>query len=186
MRTSVLLAAVLSAAEPCAASGLDELPPLHRAAVLGDVAEARRLLKAGAGVSGPVLHLAGGQPSSAEKKYRPMIKLLLEAGADPNHQRENGSNALHGPVARGSRSIVALLLEAGASARNADSNGMTPLHWAAARGDLPIAKLLLAKGADPAAVNRNGQTPGFIAKANGHSRLEKLLAKAASAAPRAP
>src|SRR5580700_5694058 len=93
----------------------------------------------------------------------PLIKKLLEAGADPNALINNTPRAR---MRAGSPRIVFA----------------TALMRAAFSGDLELVKLLLAKGADPAAVSKDNETVleaaaalGFIqGYSNGRSAAERL------------
>jgi ankyrin repeat protein len=77
------------------------------------------------------------------------VKLLLDAGADPNHSDANGENALHSAVWRGrSPEIVAALLDAGANIDTARSDGRTAYELAVCTGQQETAQLLRKRGAD--------------------------------------
>lgn len=95
----------------------------------------------------------------------PMMRLLLEKGADPKVTTPNGHNALHAAaglrwnettmstaVAEGfateedSVAAITLLLEQGLDVNAADNNGFTAMHGAAERGANQIVKLLFEKG----------------------------------------
>ena len=95
----------------------------------------------------------------------PMMRLLLEKGADPAITTPNGHNALHAAaglrwnettmstaVAEGfateedSIAAIELLLERGLDINAADSNGFTAMHGAAERGANRIVKFLFEEG----------------------------------------
>src|SRR5215831_4684112 len=99
----------------------------------------------------PLMHAAfEGNPAS--------MKLLLEAGADPNLANYTGASALL--WAADDLAKVQLLLAHGAKPDTRTSEGTTPLIAAAAfRGCTPVLKALLDAGADPNAANRDGSTP---------------------------
>lgn len=96
----------------------------------------------------------------------PMMKLLLEHGADPKAVTQNGDNALH--AAAGVRwsdttmstaqalgfaleddavEAITLLLSLGLDVNAADSQGFTALHGAASRGANDVIRLLVSRGA---------------------------------------
>jgi energy-coupling factor transporter ATP-binding protein EcfA2 len=61
------------------------------------------------------------------------VKLLLEAGADPNAFEYDGWSALHWAARNGHADVAELLLGKGAKADQRDSKGNTPLDWAVDR-----------------------------------------------------
>jgi hypothetical protein len=80
------------------------------------------------------------------------LRLLLDAGADPNGKAPGGQNPLtlaaESLAAKRSAAVIRLLLERGASVHGADMQGETALHKAARAGHLETAKLLIEAGAD--------------------------------------
>lgn len=157
-------------------------PPLHQAAVKGDVKQVERLLDGGAAVNGvndrgqTALHEAAGQSPSRVRVQKRVVALLLDRGASANAVDEGGGTPLHNAAARGNFALVTLLLDRGAKTEVADKNGMTPLMWAAAgenRGG--AVELLLKRGARVDSVNKNGQTPLFLANANKRTATAAIL-----------
>ncbi|HZV21935.1 MAG TPA: ankyrin repeat domain-containing protein [Hyphomicrobiales bacterium] len=77
------------------------------------------------------------------------VKLLLNAGADPNQADEKGESALHCAVWRGrSPEIVTALLDAGAKIDAARADGRTAFELAVCTGQQETANLLRKRGAD--------------------------------------
>jgi Cullin family/Ankyrin repeats (3 copies)/Ankyrin repeats (many copies) len=103
----------------------------------------------------------------------PMVKLLLEKGADLESIR--GQTPLSWAAERGYEAVVKLLLEKGADLESKDIRGQTPLSRAAERGYEAVVKLLLERGADLESKDDNGRTPLFWAVAKGHKAVVKLL-----------
>ncbi len=78
------------------------------------------------------------------------VKLLLDAGADPNIRNDAGASALM--WAAGDLEKVRLLVEHGADVNATSDAGRTPLLIAAGRfGNAAVVKLLLDRGANPSA-----------------------------------
>lgn len=82
----------------------------------------------------------------------PLSELLLERGASPHAQDEDGETPLHWAAAKGSPSVVPLLLEHGAeinavASTETTGNGATPLYKAVEAGRLDIVRLLIERGA---------------------------------------
>jgi ankyrin repeat protein len=78
------------------------------------------------------------------------VKLLLDAGADPNIRNDAGASALM--WAAGDLEKVRLLVEHGADVNATSDAGRTPLLIAAGRfGNAAVVKLLLDRGASPSA-----------------------------------
>jgi ankyrin repeat protein len=89
------------------------------------------------------------------------IKLLLQAGANPNMADGLGKTALHHAW---DADKLALLAKAGASPHIPDFEGETPLFRAAYWGNEIKIAFLLQAGADPLWKNKKGQTPLDVAQ----------------------
>ena len=119
----------------------------------------------------------------------PMVRLLLQKGADVNKATfgapsvKNGPLALNGltalmmAVPYGSPELVRVLLDAKASVRVRDVRGMTPLMLAVAseNQDPEVVKLLLAAGSEPAAKDVYGESAGDWARKYGYPATMSLL-----------
>jgi ankyrin repeat protein len=108
----------------------------------------------------------------------PLMRLLLEYGADPKLTTEDGTTALMVAAGVGiwapgenpgteeeALAAVKFVFEAGGgSATDVDKNGETALHGAIYRaGSIPVAKFLIDKGAKLDVKNNKGWTPLIVA-----------------------
>jgi cytohesin len=90
-----------------------------------------------------------------------ILKLLLDAGADPEGDSEQSVGALAGAISRNSADAVQLLLQHGANPNRPVLNGISPLDDAVANKRTGIVSLLLDKGADPNAKDSTDTPPLF-------------------------
>lgn len=87
-------------------------------------------------------------------------RLLLESGANPDLEDEEGSTALRWAARCGNTEIASLLLEKGADPNLADKNDrMTALHYAVFERNTETVAALLKAGADPTLENIYGESP---------------------------
>lgn len=86
----------------------------------------------------------------------PVLKLLLERGANVGATTADGSTALEWAVVADSIDSVRLLLEKGANVQSANANGNTCLHLVSSK---KMAELLLANGAKVSVENKEGKIP---------------------------
>jgi len=138
----------------------DGSTPLQWAVFNGDVAEARRLLRAGANVA--LANNYGATPMSlaAEVGNTDMLKVLLEAGANVESPNADGQTALLAVARTGNVEAAKLLLDHGAAVDAKEQfGGQTPLMWASARRHPEMMQLLATRGADVDArsIDRNYQ-----------------------------
>src|SRR3954452_11616335 len=126
----------------------------------------------------------------------PMVRLLLERGADPNQTTLYGS-PLSQACWNDGVEAARILIDRGAKVAVRDAFAdFTPLHWAAGSEALrpDLVKLLLANGADPDAAGGGPvesfaltpQTPRLIAERRGPSAIVEALAAAGSKKPPRP
>jgi ankyrin repeat protein len=127
----------------------DGSTPLQWAVYKGDVAEAARLVRAGADVS--LANNYGATPMSlaAEVGKVDMLKLLVEAGANVDSPNPEGQTALMAVARTGNVDAARLLLKHGATVDAKEKwGGQTALMWASARRHPEMMQLLITKGAD--------------------------------------
>jgi ankyrin repeat protein len=127
----------------------DGSTPLQWAVYNGDVAEVKRLLRAGANVTLANNYGATPMTLAAEVGNADMIGLLLEAGANADSPNPDGQTALLAVARTGNVKAAELLLSRGATVDAKEKwGGQTPLMWASARRHPAMMQLLISKGAD--------------------------------------
>lgn len=159
--------------------------PLHTAAARGHSEIVRLLIEEGradvnqlrkdiSGRSYTALYYACLGPN---ERQLPVVKTLLDRGADPNKHYYPSESPLQAACRYGRHQTVQLLLNAGANL-NGGIRHLTPLISACENGHEGIVELLLEKGADVHKKNlfdNNYQTALEIATANKHTRIIELL-----------
>lgn len=124
--------------------------------------------------SGAVLALA------TQSNFVPIVRLLVEAGVDVNHQDEQGETALH-VAARFGHEVCAKALLEGSANYETDIDipektfGWTPLFIACVDGHLPIVELLVSAGADLDRCDLSGWTAKEHAALRGHMHIVNRL-----------
>jgi ankyrin repeat protein len=125
---------------------------------------------------------------AADRSDVPLMKVLLELGADPMLPNVTNTTPLMAAAGLGTTEpleeageepealeAVKLLLDLGADVNAIDNNGDTPMHGAAYAAYPSVVKLLAERGADPQIwkeKNKFGRTPLFIAEGY-HGRLPR-------------
>ena len=143
-----------------ATTDADGMTALHWAVWREDLAEADRLIAAGAKVMTP--NAFGITPIyiAAEQGHTALVRRLLDAGADVNAADATGDTLLMTAVRTGSGDLVRLLIERGANVNATEPElGHTPLMWAVRANHAPLVTLLLEKGAAIEARTRVGSKP---------------------------
>jgi ankyrin repeat protein len=103
-----------------------------------------------------------------------VMRLLLDAGADPNAKNRRNATALLWAVT--DAGAVRLLLEHGADPNIKSIEGRTPLYLASTEpAGVDIVKLFLDKGADPNGKDLTGRTPLMAASTAGNTEAMRLL-----------
>lgn len=99
---------------------------VHLASKVDDPKYLEVLLRAGVDVNAP--NVTTGSPplaSAALMKREPQIRLLLDAGADPNRADRTGNTPLHAAAKQGDAGVALQLLERGADPMTRNAQGAT-------------------------------------------------------------
>ena len=129
--------------------GPDGSTPLQWAVYRNDVAEVKRLLKAGAKVGEPNNYGATPMQMAAATGNTQLIKLLLDAGANADSANAEGQTALMEVARTGNVDAAKLLLRHGAHVNAVEQwGGQTALMWASARRHPQMMELLISHGAN--------------------------------------
>jgi ankyrin repeat protein len=157
--------------------------PVADAAMKGDLAAVRALLREGADVNAPRGDGMSALHWAAERGHAEMAGVLVYAGANVAAVTRIGQyTPLHVAARSGSAGVVEVLLKAGAPVdARAVPSGATALHLAAASGSAAIVNRLIDAGADANAKEAEwGQTPLIFAAAqNRVEAIKALLARGA-------
>ncbi len=103
-----------------------------------------------------------------------VLRLLLDAGADPNATSDHGT-PLQYAVGQGHCAAVEELLASGADPNCVDRYECSPLRRAVQNGDYDCARMLLERGASPNAAPGVLGAPIGEAVASGNEALTRLL-----------
>jgi ankyrin repeat protein len=141
------------------------------------VLDLRRLLEEGAD---PNAHWNGYSMlhTAASRENREGVKLLLQAGADPDSLGPDGLSPLIWVVSHGDVETYALLVRSGARVDLAVPRGPTALRRAIEYRRSPMVKRLLADGADPNLQAYNGETPLILAVKQRSLTIVRMLLRA--------
>ncbi|MEX2273178.1 MAG: ankyrin repeat domain-containing protein, partial [Vicinamibacterales bacterium] len=151
--------------------------PIADAAMNGDVAAVRALLKKGVDVNEAQGDGTTALHWAAIKGNAEVAQMLIFAGANLRATtRLGGYTPLYLAAKGGHSAVVASLLAAGADPKAATTNGATPLMIAAAAGDTKTITALVENGSDINAKDTaKGETPLMFAAAFNRVDAVKLL-----------
>ena len=114
---------------------------------------------------------------AAQEGHLPVVKLLLDRGADVNPAMTNeGYTPLLIAAREGHLPVVQLLLDRGADGSQANDDGNTPLLIATQQGHLPVVQLLLDRGANVEAYHPCMGDAYEMATSLGHAAVAELIA----------
>jgi len=102
--------------------------------------------------------------------FCPIVKLLLEEGANPNIPNLKRESPLHLASCLGYNDICEDLIRHGAWIEAEDEFGDTALHWAVREEKVEIVEILLRYGANPDHPNEDRESPKDIANLDGNNK----------------
>ena len=112
---------------------------------------------------------------ATRNRHTNVVNLLLQANANPNLSKDDGSSPIVIACLIRHSQIIQLLLTSGADPNVQTSSGMTALMCACREGCLESTELLLMSGADPSLVQWTGLTALDFAASSGHEDIIDLL-----------
>ncbi|MBN4064116.1 ankyrin repeat domain-containing protein [Dehalococcoides mccartyi] len=118
---------------------------------------------------------------AVEKGKLSAVRILLEAGANPNDSQVESNRGVRGctplveAVNQQNLAATKMLITGGAESDRSGSDGWTPLTWAAASGYVDIVSFLIDQGVDPSFVDSKDVLPMSVAVDNGHYKVVEAL-----------
>jgi uncharacterized protein len=150
--------------------------PVADAAMKGDIAAVRALIRQKADVNAPQSDGATAIQWAAYRNDLPLADVLIGAGANIKAANREGATPLYLASLEGTAAMIQRLLEAGADANEVGPQGETPLMLAARSGNLDSIKLLLDYKAQINAKDKlRGTTPLMWAVEQSHPASVELL-----------
>ena len=152
--------------------------PLVEAVRNLDLEAARALIDQGVDVNAPAVDGGTALHWAVYRDHRPLVELLLDAGAGVTIANRYGVRPLSLASLNGSAEVIEQLLRAGADPNTALPEGETVVMTAARTGNADAIRVLISHGADVNARDDvHGQTALMWAAAEGHAEAIHLLAE---------
>jgi hypothetical protein len=132
--------------------------PLHRAAMGGDVARVRELIRQGANVNVQQKKFLGTPLQyAAAQGHGETVQALLDAGAAVDARDSHDRTPLMWAAQAGHADVAGRLIKADADVDAATKSGWTALHYAVSKNHVVVCRLLIKEGADVLARNSRGK-----------------------------
>jgi len=142
----------------------------------GDAGKVAKAIAGKADVNKTSWSNEGPLPGAIEKGDVEIIRLLLDAKADPNNKHGyHDITPFWRAVRKGDMRIIGMLLDAGADVNTTGERKLSAYAYAVARKNKPLAEALLARGAATDLQDKDGWTPLFYAARNGDDAAAQLL-----------
>ena len=152
-----------------------------------DTEALKKAIGEGARVDGLGAHGERALHVAVQKGNLEMVRLLVQAGADPGKADHFGWTPLMLAADGGFLPIVQFLHTKGAELNGGEQHGVTSLMWALAGNHIDTVKYLIRNGAELNATDRQGRTPLDYVRFTNFKDISLLLrrlgAKAGSATP---
>jgi len=151
--------------------------PLHRAAERGHADAVRLLLKHRARVDAPDIN--GYTPlhrAINRERYREVVEVLLQAGADINTRCKKGPTPLQTAAAKNHVLVSEFLISNGADVNMTGPRNMRAVHNAIYNGHAEVLEVLLRNGADATLKDDDGWDSLYGAASMGGTQGLKLVA----------
>jgi len=150
-------------------------PLLQRAVERGQEQQVRNLLKQNLDVNERAEAGWTALLYAAAQGYPRIVRLLLDAGANPDMGNVHGITPLMYGARYKNVDVCKLLLEYGANPNLQDAYGMTALMVATLVGSADVAKMLLKAGANTNIKDRNDMTALDIAHKHKQGKIAKMI-----------
>ncbi|KAJ6580363.1 ankyrin repeat-containing domain protein, partial [Mycena vulgaris] len=113
--------------------------------------------------------------AASQEGHEPVVRFLIEKGADVNGEGGNYGTALQAASAGGHEPVVRFLIEKGADMTAEGGYYGTALQAASTEGHEPVVQFLIEKGADVNAEGGSNRTALQAASAGGHEPVVRFL-----------
>lgn len=166
----------LALCQPNAIIDVDNYSTLHVAALCGDVAMIRQLIRQNSDINSKTAHDQKTPLHWAIRGFKTQaVATLLKLGANVNATDIFGSTPLHEAALYNNAEAIRLLIKKGADVNSFDENHLTPLFIAVANQQVDAIKSLIHNHANVNYAGRFDETPLMMAVSLGDNEAIQLL-----------